>query len=152
MYSTCKLLSLAIEWYELPLSNWWWSKFLTLCWILLTAWLYIPWKLVQIILILFPLRLIQDFLICFNEIWVILVSFRYVVTELATDIVVNVGDVKFYLHKVWIWFIFISVAVILLHNLVVEEYYWVKVHTIQCIYCVCLDETQKFQFCGSTCR
>lgn len=44
-------------------------------------------------------------------------------TELATDIVVNVGDVKFYLHKVWIWFIFISVAVILLHNLVVEEYY-----------------------------
>ena len=26
---------------------------------------------------------------------------RYVATELATDIVVNVGDVKFYLHKVW---------------------------------------------------
>lgn len=25
---------------------------------------------------------------------------RYVATELATDIVVNVGDVKFYLHKV----------------------------------------------------
>lgn len=28
--------------------------------------------------------------------------FRYVATELATDIVVNVGDVKFYLHKVLI--------------------------------------------------
>ena len=25
---------------------------------------------------------------------------RYVATELATDIVINVGDVKFYLHKV----------------------------------------------------
>lgn len=25
---------------------------------------------------------------------------RYVATELATDIAVNVGDVKFYLHKV----------------------------------------------------
>lgn len=27
-------------------------------------------------------------------------AYRYVATELATDIVVNVGDVKFYLHKV----------------------------------------------------
>lgn len=26
---------------------------------------------------------------------------RFVATELATDIVINVGDVKFYLHKVW---------------------------------------------------
>jgi len=46
-----------------------------------------------------------------NEIRIILVSFRYVATELATDIAVNVGDVKVYLHKVWIWFIFISEAV-----------------------------------------
>lgn len=29
---------------------------------------------------------------------------RYVATELATDIVINVGDVKFYLHKVGILF------------------------------------------------
>ena len=71
----------------------------------------------------------------------ILVYFRYVATELATDIAVNVGDVKFYLHKVWIWFIFISDAVILLHNLVVEEYCRVKVHSIQCIYC---NERQNF--------
>lgn len=27
---------------------------------------------------------------------------RYVATELATDLVVNVGDVKFYLHKVYL--------------------------------------------------
>lgn len=27
--------------------------------------------------------------------------FRYVATELAMDIVINVGDVKFYLHKVF---------------------------------------------------
>jgi hypothetical protein len=26
--------------------------------------------------------------------------FRFVTTELATDIVITVGDVKFYLHKV----------------------------------------------------
>ena len=26
---------------------------------------------------------------------------RYVATELATDIVINIGDVKFYQHKVW---------------------------------------------------
>jgi hypothetical protein len=26
--------------------------------------------------------------------------FRFVATELATDIVISIGDVKFYLHKV----------------------------------------------------
>jgi hypothetical protein len=30
----------------------------------------------------------------------ILMLFRFVTTELATDIVITVGDVKFYLHKV----------------------------------------------------
>ena len=29
---------------------------------------------------------------------------RYVAAELATDIIVNVGDIKFYLHKVLIIF------------------------------------------------
>lgn len=27
-------------------------------------------------------------------------AYRYVASDLATDVVVNVGDVKFYLHKV----------------------------------------------------
>ena len=30
---------------------------------------------------------------------------RYVATELASDIVINVGDVKFYLHKVRIYLV-----------------------------------------------
>ena len=30
---------------------------------------------------------------------------RYVATELASDIVINVGDVKFYLHKVGIYLV-----------------------------------------------
>ena len=29
-----------------------------------------------------------------------LAAYRYVASDLATDVVVNVGDVKFYLHKV----------------------------------------------------
>lgn len=28
-------------------------------------------------------------------------SCRYVSSELATDVIINVGEVKFYLHKVW---------------------------------------------------
>lgn len=28
-------------------------------------------------------------------------SCRYVSSDLATDVIINVGEVKFYLHKVW---------------------------------------------------
>lgn len=38
-------------------------------------------------------------MICFG-ILLFLAVYRYVATELATDVVVNVGDVKFFLHKV----------------------------------------------------
>lgn len=30
----------------------------------------------------------------------ILFMFRYVATDLATDMIIRVGDIKFYLHKV----------------------------------------------------
>ena len=41
--------------------------------------------------------------------------FRFVATELATDIVITVGDVKFYLHKVQIQYSFCSCVQMILH-------------------------------------
>lgn len=40
------------------------------------------------------------FLIVADITGILYVMCRYVATELATDIIVNVGDIKFYLHKV----------------------------------------------------
>lgn len=49
---------------------------------------------------LYSLFLVFDLLISFKTNMFQHIFVRYVATDLATDIVVNVGNVKFYLHKV----------------------------------------------------
>ena len=53
--------------------------------------------------------------------------FRFVATELATDIVISIGDVKFYLHKVSIskCFTHYQLQIALKVALIVKESYFV---------------------------